>query len=157
LPSAEPIGADFVEPLGFSPLGGVAVLALAAVAQLIEHADLPVGVDNRLATPFDFLFQARCLLGQRAALAFEYELIALCGEHAIHVEGAAVDQLPLQIGKPRAFRVEGGSLVGEDLLRPICFGQPHAKLVASDLAESLQRLESKAESCHGIMLASKAP
>jgi hypothetical protein len=137
LPSARPIGADFVEPLGFSPLGGVTVLALAALAQLVEHADLPVGVDDRLTAPFDFLVQPRRLLGKRAALGFEHELIALGGEHAIHIKGAAIDQLPLQIGQPGEFRAEGGSFVSENLFRSISFGQPRAQLVASDLAESL--------------------
>ena len=53
------------------------MLAPAALAQLVEHAHLAVGLDHGLPPRFDFLGQPRRLLGQRAALGLQQQLIAL--------------------------------------------------------------------------------
>jgi hypothetical protein len=124
------------------------VLPALPLFELIEDADFAISFDGRLPTPLDLGSQLLGLLGERATVGLESELVSLRREELVNVQRALLHEPPTR--RAEADNIQGDllALLSQDALRLVRRGQPRPLLIAMNLAEPAKRLESEAEAWH---------
>jgi len=139
---------QLIELLVFEPLGFAAMGSSLTLAQLFEHANLPIGFNQRLAAALGFGLNLSDLSSQRSPLRRQGQLKAMRLQQGIHIGGTG------QFKAPRFFRSRGllslDHLIfrAEHFFRPQRLGQIGAALIAFGDAQSQEGFEAEAEIRH---------